>query len=158
MAIYKGDTRCHGKVGIGAVNPSAVRQATLSSDIPQEFEAGLSWALADENVLYFSIFEAEKLVGQTYLHDIDHQTQEALVGYHLLWPELRGRGIGTQALRMLIDFVLDNMQLTRLIIITGTENIPSRRMAETCGFVDVGPAREGPHLVVYEWRKTDDSA
>jgi hypothetical protein len=39
--------------------------------------------------------------------------------------------------------------LRSLVIITGTKNAASQRIARKAGFSEAGPAREGPHLVAY---------
>lgn len=110
----------------------------------------LSW-LDRHHCRAYAIIVAESIVGLIMLHDWLPGTDQALVGYALL-PMYRGRGIGSQALSLLQEKALA-LGLARLTIITGCENRPSRGIAEHCGFVYVGPAREDPdHLVVYEWQ------
>lgn len=104
-----------------------------------------SWtkaALERDDVFLFEIAEEGRPVGQVFLHDIDHTTGECLVGYHLLNAEFRGRGIGTEALGLLLEYVREKTALTQLVIITAGDNARPRRIAEKCGFVLAGPARE----------------
>jgi ribosomal-protein-serine acetyltransferase len=86
-------------------------------------------------------------------HDYDREQQESLIGYHLFQPQDRGHGIGTMALRLLIQYVLTETQIRRLVIITDIDNYASQRIATKGGFVYRGPAREGLPLICYEWQR-----
>jgi RimJ/RimL family protein N-acetyltransferase len=104
------------------------------------------WTKAAEerdDVVLLEIAVDGKPVGQIFLHDIDEQRGESLVGYHLL-AEHRRRGIGTEALRLLIDYAREETSLETLVIITSGDNDASRRVAERAGFTLVGPPREDP--------------
>lgn len=50
------------------------------------------------------------------------------------------------------DVVAGIPELTRAVIITSVDNVASQRLAQRCGFTYVGPAREGPDGMVFEWR------
>ena len=91
-----------------------------------------------------------KLVGQIFLHDMDPDQHEAMVGYHIFDAEQRGKGYGTAALDALCHYAFDKLGLGRIFMITSLENMASRRIAEKCDFRSIGPAREGPDLIVYE--------
>ncbi|GAA3597480.1 GNAT family protein [Kribbella ginsengisoli] len=109
-------------------------------------------AVSDPSMLYFGIFRSDVLVGQIFLHDRDDTLQEALVGYHLFTATNRGQGIGTRALRLLQRHVTDHLDLKRLIVITSRDNIPSQRLALTCGFALAGAPREDPTGLLYGWK------
>jgi RimJ/RimL family protein N-acetyltransferase len=111
----------------------------------------LSSAERDRSIYYFGVQANGELVGQIFLHDIDEETGEALVGYHLFEKRFRGRGIGTIALQLLQTFVAETTRLTRLILITSGTNIASRRAAEKAGFVSIGAPREDASGVVLVW-------
>ena len=124
----------------------------ISDDILEEVEAGLAWALKDPNVYYFSIKYQDKLVGQIYLHDIDWGSAEGMIGYHFFRKMYHGKGIGTKALQLLLQFCEQESRLSKLVIITGAHNWASRKIAEKSGFSYVGVAREYSGNVVYEIR------
>jgi RimJ/RimL family protein N-acetyltransferase len=90
-------------------------------------------------------------VGQIFLHDIEPRQGVSLVGYHLFEREMRGRGIGTRALRLLQRFVIETDELRALVLITSGDNVASRRAAEKAGFVHIGPPREDPTGVALRW-------
>jgi len=141
-----------GTICLRPPNVEAVWHAPKSPDVAHEHERWIAPASAmNADTRYFSVYEGTRLVGQIFLHDIDARTGEALTGYHLFEPQFRGRGIGTVALALLQRFVVASTSLTRLVIITSEDNYASRRIAEKCGFVFVGPARESPHWIVLHW-------
>src|SRR4051794_8896956 len=96
-SYYNGDIR------ISPPNLSEIRQTSINQDVLESVDTWLPLALkAEREVVYFSIYQQEKLVGQIFLHDGNSQTGEFLVGYHLFQPEYRGQGIGTSALNLLL--------------------------------------------------------
>jgi RimJ/RimL family protein N-acetyltransferase len=62
----------------------------------------------------------------------------------VLSSEHRGRGVGTEAVRLLVRYVRDATDLEMLVIITAGDNVRSRRVAEKNGFTLAGPPREDP--------------
>jgi RimJ/RimL family protein N-acetyltransferase len=131
-----------GDVRITPPDTEAVRAAPKAPDVVDDVDFWLSRALAGSNVRYFSIYQSDRVVGQILLHDIDAESGNALVGYHIFESILRGRGIGTRALRLLQNYVIEQTDLVRLVMITSTDNVAARRIAEKCGFHRVGlPAR-----------------
>lgn len=153
MPFHYGPPYQDGAISIGAPAVERILQCDIAEDVRGDVEHYLACAPADPTIHYFSIYQEEVPVGQIVLHDINHETGESLVGYCLFTPAWRGRGIGTRALRLLQRYVIEQTNLTHLVIITGVDNLPSQRIAQKCGFVFSGGAREEPEqLVVYEWR------
>jgi RimJ/RimL family protein N-acetyltransferase len=140
-----------GDISIRPPIPEVIRNASIAADVAASVSAWLSRAVERDDICYFSVHEGERLVGQILLHDIQWPAGEALVAYHLFQPSDRGRGIGTRALAALQRFVADHTTLSRLIIITSSDNLASRRLAERCGFHFIGPPREDPSGVALEW-------
>lgn len=148
-----------GAVSICVPDIAAVQAAPVASDVAGSRDRWLGLARqGDDTIVYFSIYVRDghdnRLVGQIFIHDYDREQQASLIGYHLFQPQERGRGIGTSALRLLVQYVSAETQIRRLTIITDQENHASQRIAEKCGFVYVGPAREGLPLICYEWQRT----
>jgi RimJ/RimL family protein N-acetyltransferase len=128
-----------------------ISHAQIAPDVVDSVHHWLAAARERDDVLYFSIYEDNVVVGQIILHDIDKRTGTSLIGYHLFDPHFRSRGIGTVALRLLADFVRSRTNLERLFIITSDDNGASQRVAQKCGFTHVGPSREDPvHGMVFE--------
>lgn len=92
------------------------------------------------------------MVGQILLHDMDADTGESLVGYHVFEPHRRGQRTGTKALTLLERFAAEQTGLRKLVIITSQDNLASQALARKCGFVLTGASRKDPENgLVFEW-------
>ena len=67
--------------------------------------------------------------------------QQAEIGYTLR-AEMRGKGLGREAVAALVGYLFDEHRLHRLVAITGLENGPSRRLLEAIGFRQEGVTLE----------------
>ena len=92
---------------------------------------------------YFGVYLGKRRAGQILLHDIDLESREALIAYHLFDPAVRGQGYGSRALALLISY-LHTSNLVRVFIITSRDNLASQRLAEKSGFTYSGPSLEDP--------------
>lgn len=61
----------------------------------------------------------------------------------LLAPDARGRGIGTEAQRLLVEHLFATTPVRRLSAWTEAENVAEQRALEKCGFEREGVLREG---------------
>jgi len=59
--------------------------------------------------------------------------EQPSVGYWLN-PGARGRGVATIAVRLVADWVFDELSLDRLLLTTHPDNLASQRVAERAGF------------------------
>ena len=150
MSLYEGADVESGSVQITPTDAAQIASALDQADLSDDQKMWFVRAQRDEQCLYFSIRADRVLIGQVLLHDIDTAKHEAMVGYHIFQPSQRGRGFGTEALTALCAYAFGRMGIRRLVAITSLDNMPSRRIAAKCGFRELGAAREGPHLVVYE--------
>jgi RimJ/RimL family protein N-acetyltransferase len=145
-------TYCDHDICIGAPHVEQLRTLPKASDVEDSVIFYLHAAPTRPDIYYFCIYHHALPVGQIMLHDINTQTGESLIGYHLFHSDYRGQGIGTAALTLLQAHVHATTALTRLIIITSRDNTASQRLATKCGFHVIGPAREDPeHLIVFAW-------
>lgn len=158
MAFYRGPFYAQDRVSIGPFDPSLLQFVSVASDVKEPARHWVSESLGREDILYFSIFLEEELSGQILLHDLNTQTWESLVAYHLFSTQIRGQGIGTQALCLLQSYVMSQTVLRKLVIITSRDNLASQRIARKCGFQYVGGSREDPiNEMVFEWPVPYDS-
>lgn len=62
------------------------------------------------------------------------------IGY-LLRPAGRGKGYAAEATGLLVDYLFSNRPVERVEALTGSENLPSRRLLEGLGFKEEGRTR-----------------
>ena len=69
----------------------------------------------------------------------------------LVFPEHRGRGVGTEAHRLVVDELFANTPTERIWAGTEAENLAEQRVLERCGFVREGLMRR-VHFRAGAWR------
>ena len=76
-------------------------------------------------------------LGHVMLHTFAWRHRRAEIGYWLT-PAARGRGVGTKAVGLLVDWAFDALELERIEITTTPDNGPARALATTLGFQEEG--------------------
>ena len=77
------------------------------------------------------------VLGCVSLYEVRLDQGRAAVGYWLA-PDARGRGVATQAVRLLAQWAFAELGLARLELTCGPDNEASQHIADRCGF-----SREG---------------
>lgn len=90
---------------------------------------------------YAGIWLKKTMIGFIALHNISSNSKSASISYAMS-AAFRGKGIMTKACSALIDYGFNDMDLNRISIIAGTQNIPSCKISEKLGFVKEGLLRE----------------
>ena len=100
----------------------------------------------------FAIVDAEdgSFLGLAAAVRLDEEAREAELGY-ILAPEARGRGVATEALRLLTERGFAR-GLERLELRIAADNEASRRVAERCGYLCEGRLRS---MYFKEGRRAD---
>jgi [ribosomal protein S5]-alanine N-acetyltransferase len=98
---------------------------------------GIYWAVADP--------ESDSCIGSYGLLDVDRSTGAAEIGYWI-HPSARGRGVATEATRMVVRHAaipIDDggLGLRRLTLRAAAGNVASQRVAERAGFGRTGRQR-----------------
>jgi RimJ/RimL family protein N-acetyltransferase len=89
------------------------------------------FAIEDESGAFLGIAVAPR---------VDGAAQTAELGYAVL-AEARGRGVATDALRLLTEWAFAELGAMRLELMISVANEPSKRVAERCGYVREGVLR-----------------
>ncbi|GES28714.1 GNAT family protein [Streptomyces angustmyceticus] len=98
-------------------------------------------ACADRLDLAVEDRESGAFLGELALHDID--APNACGSFRIaLAPDATGRGIGTEAIRLLLDYAFDRVGLHRVQLEVYDYNPRARRAYEKCGFEVEGRMRE----------------
>jgi RimJ/RimL family protein N-acetyltransferase len=109
-----------------------------------EFEARLARAddgEASEQAAQFVIDVRGEAVGSASLFGFDLFAGHAEAGISLV-PEARGRGVGTEAMRLLVEFGFVRRNLRRIHLQAIASNAGALRSYEKAGFVVEGRLRE----------------
>jgi RimJ/RimL family protein N-acetyltransferase len=86
--------------------------------------------------------EAWTLLGGCGLHEIDFKNGRAGLGIYLGEPATRGKGAGTEAMRLLLAFAFGELRLHRVELEVYEENARARALYEKLGFVVEGRRRD----------------
>jgi ribosomal-protein-serine acetyltransferase len=87
----------------------------------------------------------KKLVGVIGLHSIDWHNKQTSIGYYL-GEDYGGKGIMIRSVRALLNYLFYQMQLHRVEIRCGKQNIKSSAIPERLGFTKEGLIRDGEFL------------
>lgn len=86
----------------------------------------------------FGIYENKNLIGKIQLSNIIRGVfQNSFVGYSID-ERKQGKGYMKEALRLVLDYAFDDMELHRVEASTLVDNIRSQRVLKECGFKEVG--------------------
>ena len=85
--------------------------------------------------------EAGEAIGDVCHFPAKRYTDAREVGWYLYGPANRGKGYASEAVTALVDYLFQNYAINRIECSTGTDNTPSLKLAERCGFVKEGVAR-----------------
>ncbi len=144
MAYYQGLDRVDGEIRIGAPLLEKLETLSIAEDVAEDVSHWLREAETNAAVRYFGIFHWQMWIGDMILHNLSMETGESMIAYHLFDPHMRGKGIGTRALHLLVQYVREETPLRQLIIITSIDNVASQGLAIKNGFHLIGPSREDP--------------
>ena len=64
------------------------------------------------------------------------------IGYAILDPAARGKGVASEAARLIVEYLFTNRTLERVEASTDVENIASQKVLEKCGFKREGTMRK----------------
>jgi RimJ/RimL family protein N-acetyltransferase len=119
-------------------------QATVfTRDDARAHVAGLEPARLLGRALQLALVEPadeSEVLGSVSLYDIDLQQARACIGYWLA-PQARGRGVVSNAVRLLAQWGFGELALSRIELTCGPDNEASQRVATRCGFVREGVLR-----------------
>lgn len=94
--------------------------------------AGIRWALEDR--------ASQTFVGTIGFNNINQSAHKGLVGYELV-PAAWGRGLATEAVRAVVRFGHEQIELNRIEAVVMLENRASVRVLQKSGFSEEGVLR-----------------
>jgi RimJ/RimL family protein N-acetyltransferase len=127
-------------------DPNIVR--TLKSRYPIAFQNEAEWLdramQSSVTERHFAIERKDDRahIGNASIHDIDWVSRTAMFGLFVGEPSAWNRGFGTDAIRTLVRFAFEEMNLRKLRINVFDYNDRAKHVLETQGFVQEGRLRE----------------
>ena len=114
---------------------------------PMTLEQETSWyeqAAVDNDRTMFTIYERAtgRAIGTCGLHEMELTNRRTLVGIMIGEPDARGRGYGTEAMRLLLDYAFTVLGLHNVMLMVFEYNHAGRRCYEKAGFREIGRRRE----------------
>jgi RimJ/RimL family protein N-acetyltransferase len=115
---------------------------------------------AAANEFRFTIYErtvspasglAWRPIGTTRLGGIDHRNRSAGFGIGIGEPDARGKGYGTEATRLMLDFAFTALGLHSVMLTVAEFNLAGRRAYEKAGFREFGRRRQCRWLAGRLW-------
>lgn len=93
------------------------------------------------------IIEAEsRCVGTARLHSLDHHNRRARYAIGIFGPALWGKGYGTEATRLVLEYAFTVLNLHRVDLNVLSFNHRAIACYRRCGFVQEGVEREGAFI------------
>jgi len=82
----------------------------------------------------FAIMVDDKIVGECKLKNIDLQKRECSMGIHLQNDSVKGKGYGTQAERLILQYAFEKLGMVAVNADAAIKNIRSQHVLEKVGF------------------------
>jgi RimJ/RimL family protein N-acetyltransferase len=111
---------------------------------PEQVTALYDRAASDESMVTFVIYDRAtgRPIGTTYLAAIDPRDRTAEFGIAIGEAEYRGRGYGTEATRLMLDYAFAARALHSVMLTVYEYNRAGQRAYEKAGFRPFGRRRE----------------
>lgn len=90
--------------------------------------------------------ETDKPVGSVYIRDIDHTHHKGEYGIFIGEESARGKGIGTSAAKLMIEYGFQELGLHRIYLRVLNGNEQAVRSYEKAGFVKEGYLKEDAYI------------
>jgi RimJ/RimL family protein N-acetyltransferase len=147
------------KIGLGPMDPAMLPDLTrwindfvttrtigldprpMTREQEERWFTGITTA-ADQVV--FAIYDLSDMaaVGSTRLFDIDHRHQKCELGIGIMEPDRRGKGLGTEAVRLITDYAIHGLSMHSVQLAVVGYNWAGQRAYARAGFREYGRRRQ----------------
>lgn len=109
--------------------------------------------LTNPDRVWFAIYETDtwRPIGHANLRDINHQHRTAELGITVGEPADRGKGYGTEATRLILDYAFTALGLNNVLLDTNEYNHAAIRAYLKAGFKEVGRRRRAHFMGGQLW-------
>lgn len=89
------------------------------------------------------LIDDDVLIGHISLHDVDHLYRNAFLGIVIGSEEHRGKGYGTEAIRLVLNFGFNTLNLHNIMLSVQEDNYAGIKCYKKIGFKEAGRRRDG---------------
>lgn len=119
--------------------------ALVDPDAAREHLAYAMAAAGDGTLYEWHIFADGVLCGSVRVNHIDTANRSAAVGYYIASSH-QGRGLATLSVRAVLDWCFNELDMNRMELRCGSDNLPSQSVAKRLGFTWEGMLRQAELL------------
>jgi RimJ/RimL family protein N-acetyltransferase len=114
----------------------------------EEREARQAQQATTTEAYWFTIYEIDgwQPIGRTDLFDVDYRNRTARFGIMVGETTARGKGYGTEATRLMLDYAFAALGLHNVMLDVSEYNLAGRRAYEKAGFREIGRRRQSDLL------------
>jgi len=109
-----------------------------------------------KNLVHFGIYVDKELIGGVSLRDIDLFNERAELGIAIANKDYWGKGIGTEATKLIIDFGFRSLKLNSIYLIVHLKNKSAQKVYEKAGFKKAGILRQHVRHNITDKKEFDD--
>jgi len=91
---------------------------------------------------FIVLSDGDTLIGQISIHDIDHLNRHAFLGIMIGETEHHGKGYGTEAVRLILDYGFNQLNLHNIMLSVHEDNLAGIACYKKIGFKESGRRRE----------------
>jgi len=91
---------------------------------------------------FIVLLDGDVLIGQISLHNIDHLHRNAFLGIMIGEVEHHGKGYGTEAVRLVLDYGFNTLNLNNITLSVHEDNHAGIACYKKLGFKEYGRRRE----------------
>jgi diamine N-acetyltransferase len=125
----------------------------------EQWTARYDWIVTTTDTIHFTIYErarteagtGERPIGFTYLTAIDHRHRTAEFGIVIGEPDARGKGYGTEAARLTLDYAFTALGLHNVMLTVYAYNLAGQRAYAKAGFREYARRRECHQMAGRLW-------
>lgn len=103
-------------------------------------------ARSDTVIFGIRLLDGDRLVGSCQLHGIDPRARSAELQVRIGEEDARGRGLGGEALRLLLRHGFEDLNLRRIWLRVFATNERALRTYDAAGFAEEGRLREAAYV------------
>lgn len=118
----------------------------------EKVDAHYEERISRNDCMTFAIMLDERVIGEVVLKHIDRVSKQCELGIHLINDSVKGKGCGTEAERLAIEYAFNTLGMDRIFADSIIKNKRSQHILDKLGFIETGE-KDGFKLYMLERKK-----